>query len=412
VRLFIIILWLLFCPFVNALDAGLSLDDAMTLAISHPNIQGKKQELEGAKQKLETSSWQRFPSLSVQSSQGQSSINRNNAEVVTTFRIEQPLWAGGKISGAIDATRQRLNAASLAVDETQIEILIKTATAYYGIIKLQDKINASTENVAEHQRLLELIQRRARSEISPMSEIILAKARLDQAKTENIQLKASLINTRIDLENLIGREVKTLNPKKMAILLPNDELSAVKDALNFSPTLKKLTAESGAADSDITVAQAGLWPQLSARSDQTLGGILDGNNTTYLALTYLPGNGLSTLSASREALAKKEVAETAIRSMQLNVSNEVRSDWNQYFSEQSQSEVLFNLTEVTRGIYESYIRQYEAGKKTWIELLNARKEATQAKYQLADSESNAFILGLKLQIYTGMLNQTNSPARE
>jgi adhesin transport system outer membrane protein len=70
-------------------------------------------------------------------------------------------------------------------------------------------------------------------------------------------------------------------------------------------------------------------------------------------------------------------------------------------------EVLSNLSEMTRGVYESYVRQFEVGKRTWPEVLNARREATQAKYSLAESDWNSFISGIKVQIYTGAINENN-----
>ena len=120
-------------------------------------------------------------------------------------------------------------------------------------------------------------------------------------------------------------------------------------------------------------------------------------------MTYTPGNGLSALSNTSEARAKKEVAETLIRSTTLELSNKIRADWNQYFAEMKQAEVLSNLVETSQGVYESYLRQYAVGKKTWVEVLNAKKESTQAKYIYSESQWNSFMAGVRLQISTGMI---------
>jgi adhesin transport system outer membrane protein len=151
------------------------------------------------------------------------------------------------------------------------------------------------------------------------------------------------------------------------------------------------------------VAKSRYFPELSARSDETYGGVAPGN-TTYLALTYQPGNGLSVLSASKEAESRKEIAEAALNNSRVDIRTNVHSDWNQYTSQLQQIETLSNLAETTRGVYESYVRQYTVGKKTWIEVLNSRKEATQAKYSLTDAQWQSFIAGIRLQISTGILN--------
>jgi adhesin transport system outer membrane protein len=170
--------------------------------------------------------------------------------------------------------------------------------------------------------------------------------------------------------------------------------------------IKRQRKEADAATSDIDVANSSMYPQLSARSQENFGGILDGN-LTYLALTFSPGNGLSSLSLSREAQMKKEAAEMTIEAAKLDITNKTRTDWNQYKVDQSQIEVLSNLSEMTKGVYESYVRQFEIGKRTWPEVLNARREATQAKYSLAESDWSSFLSGIKVQIYTGAINENN-----
>jgi adhesin transport system outer membrane protein len=50
------------------------------------------------------------------------------------------------------------------------------------------------------------------------------------------------------------------------------------------------------------------------------------------------------------------------------------------------------------------VRQYVAGRKNWIELLNAQRELTQARYALADTEWGVPRSHLRLQLTTGELS--------
>jgi len=375
---------------------------AETLA-NHPALTGKKNEYAAATQSLDTSKWQRFPGVSVVTSAGQNSTQRNTTGVISTIRLDQPLWTGGRITGNINSAKAKMLAAEQGVLETEQGLLTKSATAFSEILRLSQRIEAANESVIEHQRLLELIQHRARSEISPMSEIIIAKARLDQAKSDRTQMESQLVNTKSQLEELVGHPISTLNPPKFSFVLPDKEEDAIKQTLEYSPTLKRFAAQIKAAEADVDVAKSRYFPELSARSDETYGGVAPGN-TTYLALTYQPGNGLSVLSASREAESRKEIAEAALSNSRVDIKTNVHSDWNQYTSQLQQIETLSNLAETTRGVYESYVRQYTVGKKTWIEVLNSRKEATQAKYSLTDAQWQSFIAGIRLQISTGILN--------
>jgi adhesin transport system outer membrane protein len=398
------VLCLLLVNDVKAEDQPLSLEVALSSAIaSHPDIIGKRNEYAGAQERLSASKWQRFPSVSLQTSAGQNSTQNNTQGIITMVRVEEPLWAGGRITGSIDSARAKMLASEQSIYEREYDILIKTATAFCDLMRLNLRIESSKESIAEHQRLLELIQRRARNEINPMSEIVLAKSRLEQAKSENIQFLNDAANAKADLENLIGHPVKSLQNPKYSLNMPEELSQAVRDAIDYSPTLKRLAAESAAAEADITVAKSKYFPELSARSDTTSGSAAPGT-TAYLALTYAPGNGLAAVAGAREAETKKEVAEAAIQSAKIDINNKVRTDWNRFNSQTSQMEVMANLVETTKGNYQSNVRQFTAGRKTWVEVLNAKKESIQAEYSLADAQWNGFLSGLRVQIATGLLS--------
>lgn len=400
---FVCFLCLIIPSLISATELNsLSLNDALNYALTHPRIQGKKKELNVANEKLNTSKWLRFPAVSVISSAGQSSLASRDREPVTTIRLEQPLWAGGRISSSIEANQARLKSSIYGISEIEEDVLGKTSAVYCSLLKMQEKIEASKENVEEHKRLLSLIQRKARNEVSPMVEIVLAKTRLEQAQYEQIQLTTQATNLKAELESLIGQPFQSIKNPKVALSIPSDLEQAISLTISNSPTIKRLESDVEASSADIDVSKASIWPQISARNDNIIGGITEGN-ISYLALTYTPGNGLSALSNTSEARAKKEVAETLIRSTALELSNKIRADWNQYFAEMKQAEVLSNLVETSQGVYESYLRQYAVGKKTWVEVLNAKKESTQAKYIYSESQWNSFMAGVRLQISTGMI---------
>ena len=55
-------------------------------------------------------------------------------------------------------------------------------------------------------------------------------------------------------------------------------------------------------------------------------------------------------------------------------------------------------------VYESYARQFTAGRKSWLDVLNTVREAGQ--YELMVLDANAQMLGaaLRLGLWTGELN--------
>ncbi len=67
---------------------------------------------------------------------------------------------------------------------------------------------------------------------------------------------------------------------------------------------------------------------------------------------------------------------------------------------------LNNATLASTGakdVYESYTRQYTAGRKTWLDVLNTVRESTQSEVAVTDAKAQATGASLRLRLATGNL---------
>jgi adhesin transport system outer membrane protein len=390
-----------------ALDA-LNIQDAMRLAVTtHPAVVGKNNELIAASYNLEGAKWQRYPALSAQTA----SPTLSRQGVITTMTIDQPLWTGGRISSNINAASARALAVQYDLEDTQQTILFKVTNVFCNMIKFQEKLTSASESVVEHQRLLELIERRANGEISPENEVTLARARLAQSKSDQLQYQLSYKNAKADLEQLTGVKVESLiKPAPINLTLDtNSTPMIIERAINYSPALKKLEAQRVAAEADKETKKSILWPQLSARySHNWEAGGSDTysvpSDTAFLALTFQPGNGLSSLSTINQAEALISSAESNRDNASKDISDRIRLAVNDLSSSGNEVEVFEDLVVSSAEVYESSLRQFTLGKKTWPEVLNAWRENIQAKYSLTDSRWKGFIAGLQVKILIGDIN--------
>jgi adhesin transport system outer membrane protein len=395
-------------PSLATAGGALGFDEALRVAVSvHPSVQAKRNELAAAANGLDASQWQRFPALSAQSSAGQS-----GGKNYTTLRLEQPLWSGGRLTADVDAATARVAAAEAALGEAEQDILTRTASAFSEIIRLRGRIAAAEDNVVEHQRLLDLIQRRATSEVNSKTDVIVARARHEQARSELVQYQTQLANAMADLEQLTGGSVSALTVPRSNASGAGNLAASVQSAVEFAPALRRLAAEMQAAEAEIRAKKAVLWPQLSARHERFFGGdttTTTNTTSTYLALNYQLGGGLSSLASIRQAEERRNAAEAARQSRRKEIEDKVRTDWNLRRSALAEREIYAELSTSTREVYESFVRQFAAGRKSWLEVLNARREATQARYSLTDAEWNGFLAGKRIDILIGQ-GTGNTPA--
>lgn len=382
----------------NALAAGangVGLEELLSKAVeSHPTILEKRGSLAAAQQALAGARWQLFPNLSAETS---ANPTQGTTQVV---RIEQPLWSGGRISANISANEARLRAAESALQESEQQILLKTATLFAELVRLGSRLDAAKDNIDEHERLLGLIQRRSESGIASPSEVISAKARLQQARSELLQLQTAALNAKADLEQMTQISVVDLKVSKPGLEVAQDKTVNVEKALAFSPALRRLAAETLSAEADIQARKSAMLPKVSLRHEQIWGRNYS-TDQTYVALTVQTGNGLSASTAIREAESQRSASIERESSLRMEISTAVRTDWNKVRSSKAETEVLRELTESTREMYESFVRQYAAGRKFWLDVLSARSESIKARNALVDAEWGGMLAIWRLQIATG-----------
>ena len=378
---------------------ALTIDDAMKIAVAtHPTILAKKSELAAAGFAVDVNKWLRFPALSVSTNAGQ-----RGQGVTTTLIIDQPIWAWGKISSQIDASKARELAAEASLMDVQQAVLVKVVTAYCQMVLYKEKIAVSDASISQYEKLYQLMTRRAAAEISPKSELLLSKSRLESARSERFQLLTQYENSKADLEQLIGEKFEGISYPKVNLELQNPMDQEIQKLLEFSPQLKQYQAQILASDADLETRKSVYLPQLSARYEQFWGGNYP-PNTLFLALTFQPGNGLSALSTVRQAEATKNTSESNLEASKKEIVDKLRMDFNQVVSSSNTAQIYEEYSKSTIGVYESYLRQFTAGRKTWMEVMNAYKEVTQSKYSLIESWWNGTLSNYKIDIATGRIS--------
>ena len=367
-------------------------------ADTHPTVALKLSEQNATEFGVEGARWQRWPGLSVSSSHG------TLGNTLTEVQLEQPLWTGGRITAGINAAQARADAARAGVAEAKQAVIERTVNAYAEAMRLQARIAAATDTIADYQRLTGLIDRRVDTGISPKSDGVNVRAKLQQAQGELLQLTLQLRNARAELEVLIGRRFGELVPplalRKSA---PNLDES-LQAAIGSAPTLGRLAAEERAAEETIAATKSSLSPALSVRYNRTFGGgTLYASDQVFIGVTYQPGSGLASMSAISEAESRRTGAIHSSEAARRELIDRVRSFWNLAESSQSETAVLNELVLSTQQVYESCLRQFPVGRRTWLEVLLARRDATQAQYAIADATWAGFAARIKLDLVTGQL---------
>lgn len=383
----------------------LTLAKALTFAAEeHPSVKAKSGELLAAQKDIDAARWGRAPRLSVQAT---SSDGQPQAAMV----LQQPLWAGGKIDAQISLSEAAYQQADAALQETRQSLLLQTAGAFFEVLRLRARTELARKNEQEHTKLLEMMDRRVKTEISPVADQILARARLQQAVSERIQLDRGLQNALLALDQLVGpMGGSPRTPTRKTWSMPDEPLM-LASAQENSGELRRLRYQMDIAQAQIQLAQSGFWPTLSLTHRRALGGpgvvTQSTRNQTFLSLDMSPGAGLSAASQADAAKARMDAASQGVDVYKRQLEQQVRNSLAEWRALQEQQPTSMALVQATEEVVASYLRQYQIGRKNWLDVLNALRESAQAGYTAVDIDLGMQTAQVRLMLLSGMLRLDN-----
>ena len=367
---------------------------------SHPAIMGKRAGQTAARADQKGAEWLRYPTPSIEAA------TQGSGKDSALVRIEQPLWSGGRITAAIDAAGSRLDAADAALTEAELDLTLKVIAAYTEALRQKSRQQYAQAAVDEHEKLLGMIRRRVKQEVSSLTDQSLAESRLYQAVNDLSQITQAFNNALAQLAQLSGKPVADISEKGVSALgAPASLEAALSQALGYSPTLRRLTYEEEAANADIDSKRSAYMPQLSLRLEKNVGQGQTQNSSAMLVLQAQPGAGLSAGSGVDAAIARREAARMAREAAERSTSERITLDWNEWEAVRLRQKNAIQSRIMSTEVFESYTRQYVIGRKSWIDVLNAVREATQSQFALEDARAQEIAASLRLRAQAGTLNQ-------
>lgn len=384
-------------------DSRKGIDQLIALAIrNHPEIVAKRAERTAAQSEISAARAQYWPTPSIQALQ-----DRGNT--ITVLQLQQPLWAGGGLDAGLAAARSRESAAGWAVDEAQDDLALRVTAAWAAWMQARGRAEALAEGIALLDVYAESAQRRIEGGASAKVDRELVESRLAQLEGD---LAAARSAERAALSSLAQLTGQALRPEDL-VHAPDeaDDLPAldvlIERALARSPTLKRIEAEIEAAGHETDRKRAALWPTLNLLAQHQRGEAQLGANANdtrvVLALGYTPGAGLSSVANIEAAEARKQGLRASLEAARRALIDRITTDYEEYRSSLSRKRDAERTIKASTLVLASYDRLFVAGKRSWLDVINAARELIQARIPLADAQAVSLAARLRLQLHAGDL---------
>lgn len=312
------------------------------------------------------------------------------------FRLQQPLWSGGRITAGVSRAGGAQAAAVADFELTRYQLTLRVIQSWTDANVAAAKVISYGESKVEHERLMAMVLRRSAQGLSTQSDVNLARTRLESIEADMLTARVQLESALDRISSLVGRPIKASEltpaskqglPVGLAIDAPIE--NQLLEAYHMSPQLAKTRAQISVAEAELALAKAALSPEIFLRAERQFGSYSVAGQSPqsrfFVGATSNFGAGLSSFAGVEVASARLRAAQDDMQIQQLAIDEQLRADVVQARSAGLRRMGLVRSREAASDVSDSWARQFLAGRKQWQDLMNAARELAQTDAQLSDA---------------------------
>ncbi len=330
--------------------------------------------------------------------------------------LKQPVYNRAYLMSLSQAHSQ-VRQAGYEFAAAQQDLLLRTATAYLGVLAGQDNLELATAEKTAVGRQLELAQARLEVGLATVTDVYDAQARFKLAEAGYIEALNDLEDRREALRQSTGSE-----PGVLAVLAKNPPLITpdppdvgkwVTQSLkeNFALNAGRQSVE--VARTEVSRQRAGHFPSLDivasrGRSSSSGGtgstGAESNSTEAGLQLTVPILQGGYVLAATEEAKLKLEAARATLEDTRRATERAARAAFLGVTSRIAKVQALEQAVTAAESALEAKTEGFEAGINTNLDVLDAQRDLYRAKRDYAQSRYDYLLNLLRLKQAAGILD--------
>lgn len=354
---------------------------ARAMMATFPSLEAARRNLRAAGYEADAAHWLRFPRITA------SIETRNDSfDLRPDILVFQPLWSGGRISAAGERSRAARDVATATYGEVSFALLERLALTYYEIGRTARLVAIYEDSVAEHRRLVESMERRVQQEVSPRTDLELALTRTAQAEQELAMLRTQLAIARRRFTELSGLDAAALAPPVYDPVAHHAVSEAMIDQAGAcNPTFRRFNALVSLAEADRKASRAKIMPEVGAQY------VRDrfGGDQVGVAVRAQTDGGLSAFALAEAAAARRDASQFDALTAQRQLREAVALSLIENSNARARIESSARSADASLNVARSFLRQFVAGRRTWLDVMNSVREAVAARSALIEAETSA-----------------------
>ena len=321
--------------------------------------------------------------------QGYRGLHREESGI----KITQMLFDGFFTKNEVARQKATLQAASYRVLAAAEDVGLRATQTYLDVLRRQEQVALAKDNLAAHQRIYDQIRMRSERGVGRTADTDQAAGRLALARANLEAVMGNLRDAEIAYVRVVGEMPTELAPPTApADKVPADLPALAGEARETHPTLLSAVADIDATTAQHEQARSNDFPrfdlELGASHNDNIDGVrgADEDLIAMVRMNYNIYRGGADQARKRSTAHRITEAKNIRDRAEDQVIEEASLSWNDYLTAQTRLELLRQHADAANATRTAYLKQFNIGQRTLLDLLDTENERFVAESNYIDGK--------------------------
>ena len=419
---FILIVFLTFCgsTYARANETNATVNETLLKAIStNPEIQAKWHSFLASDKDLVSAKGGYLPKLDLTAGLGRENLDgkgyagrdfQNYSRDGVTLSLTQMIFDGKLTYSQTKRYTHSKKMRYFNLISSMEQIGLAAIRSHEDVLRYRTLVEMAKGNLERHQVIMDKIEKRTIAGVDSKVNFETTKGRLSLARVNLMTEESNLHDSITQYVRIVGENpADILENASIDIDLPIDPKASLEEALSGNSQVSSYEENAKSMLFAIGEQKSKMYPRLDIRASANFENDVDGTEgrrdkaLIELILRYNLFNGGSDKANIEKSIELHKESEENLKKVERDITqsvlvahNDVQSLQNQ-LADLEQHRISADNTRIVYG------KQFEAGRRSLLDLLDAENEYFQADRALANTEFNLVIAKTSYLTATGQL---------
>jgi len=330
-----------------------------------------------------------------------------------SLRLSQLIYDGKETSSKVAIEDAKLVSAGSRTFDNAEAIALDALIAHTEVYRQRELVGLAEMNIRDHQEILNMLEERQEGGAGSIADVDQTRARLARAQASLAETQAALRSAEANYQRFVGKiagDLEFYMPDKG--LVPTSLDQALEATTMNNPKINALGANVVEAGQRVTLTKSSFLPKVHAELSTSYEDNVESsttyehNNQAMLRLRWNLYNGGSNVAAREAAIERKMQAVSQRDDQRDMVLEEVRITWAELESARHQVVSFGDSVTFNQKTLDSYMKQFNVGQRTLLDVLDARNELFQSSGLLVTARTNESVASGRLLALAGQLTES------